>query len=275
MERMTLHQLPKVPDYELPTDSCCPICFPSYENPTPDSGSFERAVRLPCNHLFGSECLSEWLTQNKTCPLCRYNLTIIHERDNDTEEYDLSIFWQTFHMQHSQEWDEYWYGRFWILRVHGKGFVEQKWRDWRRDWIEAAEHIDASSVAHAKAALAQSRPRDIPSNNDTDDDANVRFTASAIQTVRFREYHLYLRLLPEGEQRSELRASPGFQLTPAQEDVLFRELERKGAFKTLAADASISRRKHWNQLRNIGFVWDVKSSLFGHSMRGRWTNYSY
>lgn len=41
------------------------------------SGTIERAVRLPCKHVVGSECISIWLTQtdggieNNTCPLCR------------------------------------------------------------------------------------------------------------------------------------------------------------------------------------------------------------
>ena len=34
----------------------------------------ERAVFLPCGHLFHKDCLMPWLEQNNTCPVCRREL---------------------------------------------------------------------------------------------------------------------------------------------------------------------------------------------------------
>ena len=28
-------------------------------------------VKLNCNHMFHRECISEWLSINNTCPICR------------------------------------------------------------------------------------------------------------------------------------------------------------------------------------------------------------
>ncbi|KAK6461652.1 mating-type transcriptional regulator [Scheffersomyces coipomensis] len=36
------------------------------------TGSFDHsAIKMPCGHIFGKECLSEWLKEHTTCPLCR------------------------------------------------------------------------------------------------------------------------------------------------------------------------------------------------------------
>lgn len=30
--------------------------------------------RLPCMHLFHIECVDQWLTNNKRCPICRVDI---------------------------------------------------------------------------------------------------------------------------------------------------------------------------------------------------------
>ena len=48
----------------------CTICMQ-------DIGSHEsedqHPVRLPCNHIFGNQCITRWLVEHGTCPICRRN----------------------------------------------------------------------------------------------------------------------------------------------------------------------------------------------------------
>jgi hypothetical protein len=52
----------------------CSICLTDYvEN--------EQVCKLGCDHCFHQGCISTWLNQNPTCPVCRYNtiLNIVYE----------------------------------------------------------------------------------------------------------------------------------------------------------------------------------------------------
>lgn len=106
---------------------------------------------------------------------------------------------------------------------------------------------DESSHAHARAALTDSAfvPRRIL---DPEDEESVKDASTAIRTLRFREYRLYQQLRPNGAERPELKAPPQFPLTPVQENVLFCELERRGAFEGRASFTA------WNEMRKLGFV---------------------
>ncbi|KAL8793066.1 MAG: hypothetical protein Q9195_004378 [Heterodermia aff. obscurata] len=43
----------------------CAICQ------EPMEGGSERAIRLPCSHIFGKRCITEWLLEQNSCPKCR------------------------------------------------------------------------------------------------------------------------------------------------------------------------------------------------------------
>lgn len=64
----------------LPEDRDCGICISPYSSPgnletTPfDNEQADVPVRLPCNHVLGRHCLSLWLSNNTTCPICRHEL---------------------------------------------------------------------------------------------------------------------------------------------------------------------------------------------------------
>ena len=45
----------------------CPVCAEDWTDG-------EQVVKLPCNHVFHDGCISKWLNQKNTCPLCRYEL---------------------------------------------------------------------------------------------------------------------------------------------------------------------------------------------------------
>ena len=63
---------------QLNSETTCPICNHELDdlwrkwraNPA------ERAVRLPCGHVFGATCIENWLVVHHTCPLCRRYVSI-------------------------------------------------------------------------------------------------------------------------------------------------------------------------------------------------------
>ena len=70
-----LEQLPKIPLGELPAGSSCMICLNTYGAQSAENGIIESPVRLPCTHHVGLECITIWLSADKTgkssCPYCR------------------------------------------------------------------------------------------------------------------------------------------------------------------------------------------------------------
>lgn len=73
-----LESLPIVKHEELPENSqICHICKEPFDAPNPDPEmmeSAEVAVKLPCSHIMGFECLKRWLEDNSSCPMCRAKL---------------------------------------------------------------------------------------------------------------------------------------------------------------------------------------------------------
>lgn len=53
----------------------CSICFYAYWAPRTLEGELPAAaefpVRLPCGHVYGIICISRWLKENRTCPMCK------------------------------------------------------------------------------------------------------------------------------------------------------------------------------------------------------------
>ena len=52
----------------------CLICKEEYGARSSETETTERQIRLPCNanHMVGSNCISIWLQDHNTCPICRY-----------------------------------------------------------------------------------------------------------------------------------------------------------------------------------------------------------
>jgi hypothetical protein len=74
----------------------CPICQEEMEKPQPDGIPAERALKLPCAHVYGEDCLKEWIRswdpdspKFSLCTLCRedFGLTPVRE-ESDEEEVD-------------------------------------------------------------------------------------------------------------------------------------------------------------------------------------------
>lgn len=70
-----LRNLPQVGEADLPEGSECDVCREKYGS---HPGAMDNPVRLPCQHVIGSFCISLWVSpfeQGKnTCPFCRYVL---------------------------------------------------------------------------------------------------------------------------------------------------------------------------------------------------------
>lgn len=52
-------------------DRNCVICLQETGMMSRETGLIELQLRLPCNHVVGSGCISIWLKENNSCPLCR------------------------------------------------------------------------------------------------------------------------------------------------------------------------------------------------------------
>ena len=56
----------KTKNNKLEKPSCC-VCIT-------DIKMDEDTLLIPCGHMFHYECIMSWLTQNNTCPVCRFEL---------------------------------------------------------------------------------------------------------------------------------------------------------------------------------------------------------
>lgn len=93
MAEALLVSLPKVGRGILAKeDQRCPISIEEYGTVPSPSGTIECAVRLSCNHVVESECISIWLTASRgehssnTCPVCRYVLFEVEQPEMEASQ---------------------------------------------------------------------------------------------------------------------------------------------------------------------------------------------
>lgn len=67
--RSSIEAMPtiKITNEHLHSDSHCPVCKERFE-----VGS--EARKMPCNHIYHSDCIVPWLIQHNSCPVCRVEL---------------------------------------------------------------------------------------------------------------------------------------------------------------------------------------------------------
>ncbi|CAO2153250.1 unnamed protein product [Urochloa humidicola] len=71
-----------------PTDDCCAIClqdFDSGRDPVATAPSELSLRAMPCSHTFHEHCIFEWLRRNTACPLCRHQLPMEEELDEEDQ----------------------------------------------------------------------------------------------------------------------------------------------------------------------------------------------
>ncbi|NP_001155404.1 RING finger protein 181-like [Acyrthosiphon pisum] len=66
----------KAPSFEELIDEQCRICLSQYQ-------LNDKALNMPCNHIFHENCLKTWLEKSNFCPLCKFELK------TDNEMYEL------------------------------------------------------------------------------------------------------------------------------------------------------------------------------------------
>ena len=52
-------------------DQRCSICTEKFETGKPGADKYEQAVKLTCQHIFGSKCIDAWAKSHDKCPICR------------------------------------------------------------------------------------------------------------------------------------------------------------------------------------------------------------
>lgn len=179
-------QFPIVSKADLLYGDSCAICHETY-------GS-EDAVRLPCGHEFGFECISTWLSPeggHKTCPLCRYQLV---PRATNTPDLEST----------------------------------------RAAWENLITAVELGIEITQRRINAQS--------------------------LHFREWLLYAEFHNQGANLPPYRSDTGdmtTRLSRSQEEALFQELQRRGAFIVLPVEVGplVSVREIWGYLRAHGYSW--------------------
>ena len=81
MAQNIVAQFPTVSKADLLYGDSCAICHETYTS--------EAAVRLPCGHEFGSDCISTWISPEQgrvTCPLCRHQLVAPTTNASEADE---------------------------------------------------------------------------------------------------------------------------------------------------------------------------------------------
>ena len=136
-----------------PKDGNCMICMEAYGTTVSESAAAaEKALRLPCGHIFGSACIELWLCAKKscqnTCPCCRSELFAIPdkgEKFDDGEGPEDEPAWRF------RQWREEWDVILGTLNTQGNMSVEAQWLQWRTNWNTAATQMEQESIQRATA----------------------------------------------------------------------------------------------------------------------------
>lgn len=234
---------PKVPKDDL-NDTACAICHEEYEIPVHEL--IEYAVRLPCNHVFGSGCIAKWLTDHGTCPLCRKHITGFHDEEEEADD------------------DDGW------IRTTGERHLENE----DRRAIELRQYLQHQ----LSRPLLSSDQFELASRQEVE---SFPFPWSSWEghadtRTTFRERLLLEQLECRGDAELLHVGYSGDQTTMEREETLFRVLQLKGVFRrhdwsefTALADA----RQMFDVMRVEEFVWDFEVRVEGREERGAWVGF--
>lgn len=90
-------------------DRDCVICLQETGTMNRDTGFIELQLRLPCSHIVGSGCITIWLKENNSCPLCRREFFPTQPRPYLDEAFretvDLDLSWHDLETDVDDEYD--------------------------------------------------------------------------------------------------------------------------------------------------------------------------
>lgn len=256
MAEAFLESLPRIEKSELPDHSECAICQQEYDTKPFHGKLFEYAVRLPCQHIFGSDCIESWLSPFKegknTCPFCRQQFFralpcpyMGHELMEVSVHPDLNrLIAKLGHhgyiaTQYGWEWDEL---------NHGVTDSEVRLR-------EAKAYLETESQGFTTKTVWEEH-----GFQDLDDwHTALVGQAAALQTWPLRESIVYLQLQSCGANLPKIE-QPLQGLNANEEDALFQEIEDTGTFEIHFAakrGRGLSNRDIWQNLRECGNVCQI------------------
>ena len=290
-----LKQLPEVQD--VTDDDECPVCLQSYLRTTvptarvprmiqgflsmfgrqePEPIEPETAVRLPCQHVIGSQCIKRWLSSvegHTTCPYCVKQLFTPTERPycnhpdwdmlmNRLDDYGFVL---------ERSWTWTWRASEAIARITKKDILDYLTLA-KPAATTLAERIlgDKNTVEYLRYELEMARMLAgfDPERTSTADQKTVD------HVLLYTSFHLTLYLretvwyLYYQQRRTNLpplgrisREYPFRTLQKHHEDALFKEMDRDGVFDNQAG--SLSHGEFWNVWRDMGqcpkdLVYDVE-----------------
>ena len=281
MTQQFLEGLPTIPAGELPTDSTCMICLNPYNDGSLDNEGTEHAVRLPCSHHIGSTCISIWLSPanigQNSCPYCRTIFFPAQLRPYMDEDYDANEPLVLGHNVHGLAARVGRIGR--PLPGNSGTFVES---DADRNSQGIYAHFFQRTAEQYQESLQRARAisnrswseLNIPAETDDPQEAEamerqIAALAISFRTLAFREMLLYITMMserPRGLPRLPGLSDPLSELNGEQEEALFLELEREGAFEDDShrpGYAGLSNRERWQLHRERdGEVWMYQRGIW-------------
>lgn len=282
----------------LPEGSVCKICHVTYGNGTEDGSAMEAAVRLPCGHDFGADCIRTWLSPDKeaknSCPYCRTEFWDFESESVDEDDWHgaanpfsradpFDIFETAIHFieidgQPPREGQEEPQRAAREAReMHAMrqlfpeflGITTEQYQE----SIRRAREMFRIHVTLRRDLLSDSSvpTHELPEELEREiEERVVRDTAMALRTLAYRESILYWILRDNGNESlfPPQDEDNYFQpLNAEREEALLRVMERRGAFNefhlTVTAQyASLTNRERWQAHRDVGETWDPATAYW-------------
>lgn len=297
MAEIFLSELPEISLEHLLDESKCMICLTAYSTETKEDATVETAARLPCGHHVGASCIRTWLSPDKegrnSCPACRMTFFpaqprpyLEHElfgmEGRDMEEDDRHGFRDSTNTSAFIRLVLGLIGE--IGQPEGQEMPQrearmQNWRDRIRScwpqWFRTTFEQYQDSIRRARTVITTRRVPDPGANSNFYSELlrpdhlprqsleyPIQALATAYRTLSFREALLYTNLRGYGVNPQSVDLPEIYDLRPLsaeQEEALFQDLERTGAFSRInprIQNPELTNRERWQAHREEGETWN-------------------